>query len=69
MLYIAFSLLGGLILSWFGFESVLQTGMYEFFNLNISTTGYYFFFGMLGALKSVVSLPFFQLNNNKNKQQ
>jgi hypothetical protein len=56
MLNIAFSLLGGLILSWFGFDAVVQTGMKEVFDVTVSTTGYYFLFGALGAMKSVARL-------------
>lgn len=53
MLNIAFALLGGLILSWFGFDHTVQTGMKEVFDVTISTTGYFFLFGFLGALRSI----------------
>lgn len=53
MLYIALSLFGGWILSLFGFDAVVMAGMLELFGKTISTTGYYFLFGLLGALKSL----------------
>lgn len=50
------ALLGGWILQLFGFDAVVQTGMLELFGKTISTTGYYFLFGAMGALKGVVSM-------------
>lgn len=54
MLWIAGSLLGAWILSWFGFDHVMQTGMKEVFEVYISKTGYYFIFGFAGLIKSVL---------------
>jgi hypothetical protein len=53
MLNIALGLLGGLILSWFGFYEVVNVGMVEVFHTTITTTGYYFLFGIFGALRSI----------------
>jgi hypothetical protein len=53
MFRIAFSLLAGLILSWFGFDHAVIQGMLEVFNQTITMTGYYFLFGMMGALQSI----------------
>lgn len=50
------ALLGGWILQLFGFDAVVQTGMLELFGKTISTTGYYFMFGAMGAIKSVFSM-------------
>lgn len=52
-MFIALSLLGGLILSWFGFDLVVAIGMKEVFDVTISNTGYYFLFGLLGAMRSI----------------
>ncbi|MFS0905838.1 hypothetical protein AB3N02_22705 [Priestia aryabhattai] len=53
MFRIAWSLLAGLILSWFGFDHVVIQGMLEVFNQTITSTGYYFLFGLMGALQSI----------------
>lgn len=53
MLAIALSLLGGLILSWFGFDHTVIQGMKEVFDVTISQTGYFFLFGLLGACRSI----------------
>ncbi|MDS7057078.1 hypothetical protein NXG04_07250 [Klebsiella pneumoniae] len=50
------ALLGGWILQLFGFDAVVQTGMLELFGKTISTTGYYFMFGAMGAIKNVVAM-------------
>ena len=70
MLSIAGALLGGWILSWFGFDNLVISGMMELFGKTITTTGYYFMFAIMGALssialkfKSMASLDF----NKKNK--
>lgn len=68
MFHIAGSLLGALILSWFGFDNVVDTGMHEVFGKNISTTGYYFLFGLLGALRSV-GYAFNSTKLNFNKKE
>lgn len=50
MLYIALSLLSGWILSLFGFDAVVIQGVFELFGKTITSTSYYFLFGVLGAL-------------------
>ncbi|AZU98897.1 ISP transmembrane anchor [Bacillus phage vB_BanS_Sophrita] len=50
------ALLGGWILQLFGFDAVVQTGMLELFGKTISDTTYYFMFGAMGAIKSVVQM-------------
>lgn len=39
-------------LSLFGFDGVVQQGMFELFKLDISTTGYYFIFGAIAMIKT-----------------
>jgi len=56
MFSIAFSLLGGWILSLFGFQGVVIAGMAQLFGVALNTLGYYFLFGGLGAIKSLVIL-------------
>jgi len=63
MLAITLSLLGGLILSLFGFDAVVMQGMLEVFNKELSTSGYYFLFGVFGALKQLALL----LSSRKDK--
>lgn len=53
MFFITASLLGGWILSLFGFDGAVEVGMKEVFNVEISQTGYYFLFGLIGALRSI----------------
>ncbi|PGO60750.1 hypothetical protein [Priestia megaterium] len=55
MLRIALSLLGGLILSWFGFDHLVIHGMLEVFGQHITSTGYYFLFAMYGAVRAIAS--------------
>lgn len=55
MLSIAGSLLAGWILKLFGFNAVVTAGMAQVFGVTINTLGYYFLFGMIGAIKSVVA--------------
>uniref|UniRef100_A0AB39C7A0 Holin n=1 Tax=Bacillus phage KoopaTroopa TaxID=3234046 RepID=A0AB39C7A0_9CAUD len=62
------ALLGGWILQLFGFDAVVQTGMLELFGKTISTTGYYFMFGGMGALKSITKKFGVGLANTKNLQ-
>ncbi|MEE5181066.1 hypothetical protein JDW21_19485 [Bacillus subtilis] len=54
MLFIAFSLLGGWILNLFGFDNLVIDGAKELFHINITTTGYYLIFAIVGLLKSIV---------------
>lgn len=56
MLAIAWSLLGGWILSLFGFKGVVIAGMAQVFGVTLNTLGYYFLFGMFGALRRVATL-------------
>lgn len=53
MMRMAWMLLAGLILSWFGFDHLVIQGMLEVFNQTITSTGYYFMFAMIGALQSI----------------
>lgn len=55
-MWIAISLFVGWVLSWFGFDTVVATGMSEVFGTVISTTSYYFLFGLIGALQSIVAV-------------
>lgn len=61
MLFIAFSLLGGWILSFFGFQAVVIAGMSQLFGVTITSLGYYFLFAMLGVLNRLAIL----LNRNR----
>lgn len=56
MLAIAWSLLGGWVLSLFGFQGVVIAGMLQVFGVTINALGYYFLFGMFGALRRLVGL-------------
>lgn len=75
MLFIAFSLLSGWILSWFGFQAVVVAGMAQVFGVTITTLGYYFLFAMFGASKQVATIlrggtrnfNFGELKNNLKK--
>ena len=49
------SLLGGWILSLFGFDGVVIAGMLQVFGLTIDSLGYYFLFASAGVLKSVLN--------------
>lgn len=60
MLFIAGSLFGAWILSWFGFKGLVIAGMAQLFGVSITSVGYYFMFAMMGALKSVI----FAFKNN-----
>lgn len=67
-MFIVGSLLAGWILSWFGFDNVVQTGMKEVFDIAITQTGYYFVFGLLGAIKSIFfTLKPSRINIGKNE--
>lgn len=55
---IASALTAGWILSWFGFDDLVIKGAKEIFGMTISTTGYYFLFAILGALRSIRSNVF-----------
>lgn len=68
MLYIAGSLFGAWVLTWFGFDHVVAQGMSEVFGKEISKTGYYFLFGFKGALSAILSHvnPAKVLKFNKN---
>lgn len=57
---IVIHLLVAWILSLFGFDGVVIKGMKEVFNIEITETGYYFLFAMLGALKGI----FYQINKD-----
>lgn len=56
LVHIVSALLAGLILSWFGFDKLVINGMKEIFGVSISTTGYYFLFAILGALRGIGSI-------------
>lgn len=56
MLSIAFSLLGGWILSWFGFDAILTMGMAELFGVTLTSAGYYAIFGLFGMAKNIAVL-------------
>jgi membrane protein implicated in regulation of membrane protease activity len=56
MLAIAWALLGGWILSWFGFKAVVIAGMAQVFGLTINTLGYYFLFAMFGVARKLAIL-------------
>lgn len=55
MLFIGASLLVGLILSWFGFDSVFIESMKEVFNLTVTHSTYYMMFGLLGMIKGLIN--------------
>jgi hypothetical protein len=76
MFTIAISLLIGWILSLFGFKAVVILGMAQVFGVTITSTGYYFLFGLWGALRSVALLsrsytvnPFQELQERAKKLQ
>lgn len=50
MFYIVLWLLWALVLGWFGFDTVVQVGMKEIFDIAISNTTYFFIFGAMGML-------------------
>lgn len=52
---IAGSLLGGWILGLFGFDGLVIEGMAQLFGVTINSTGYYFMFGIAGALRAIFS--------------
>lgn len=66
MIYIILAIITGWILTIFGLDSVVITGMSEVFDKDITTTGYFFLFALLGALKSVTSSIRFQFASIKN---
>lgn len=47
---VGLSLLAGLILSLFGFDGLLINGFSEIFNVNMTGSGYYTLFGVLGMI-------------------
>lgn len=51
---VAVFLLAGLFLSLFGFDDLIINGMHEIFGVTITSTGYYFIFGIVGVLRSFV---------------
>lgn len=53
MLFILASMLGGWILSLFGFKAVVITGMAQVFGVSLTSTGYYFLFALKGVLCEV----------------
>ena len=53
MLSIVGSLLGGWILSLFGFKGLVVAGMSQLFGVTIGSAGYYTMFGLLGMARSV----------------
>lgn len=55
MLSIGVSLLIGLVLSWFGFDSVFIESMKEVFNLTVTHSTYYMMFGFLGMVKWLIT--------------
>lgn len=66
-------LLGGWILGLFGFKAVVIAGMAQVFGVTLTNLGYYFLFGAVGALKSVVSffgkgLPQLKKTKDSNTQ-
>ncbi|MCR4362003.1 hypothetical protein NUG13_11760 [Bacillus subtilis] len=50
MLSMVFALLGGWILSLFGFDTVVIDGAKELFHISITTAGYYLIFAILGLI-------------------
>lgn len=76
MLWIAFSLLSGWILSLFGFKTLLIAGIAQIFSITIGSAGYYTIFALLGMAKSVavtvgnpinVKNTFKEIKQNKDK--
>jgi hypothetical protein len=53
MLAIAWALLGGWILSLFGFKAVVVAGMAQVFGITINTLSYYFLFAMYGVARQL----------------
>lgn len=62
MLFMAMSLLGGWIMSLFGFKAVVVTGMAQLFGVSITSLGYYFIFAMIGLVNSFI----IKARGNKN---
>lgn len=69
MLAIAGSLLGGWILSLFGFKGVVIAGMAQVFGVALNSTGYYFLFGALGAMRSITMVNGSIPRTRKNVQE
>lgn len=65
---IPIALFTAMVLSWFGFDGVVQQGMFELFKLDISTTGYYFMFGAIAMLKGIF-FRYTPSNTDTNNQQ
>ncbi len=55
MLTIAIHLLIAWFMNLFGFGSVVITGTSEIFGLELSLTGYYFLFALLGLIRSLIA--------------
>lgn len=51
MVFILFWLLNAFLLGLFGFDTMFINGAEEVFNLEITKTGYYFLFAVIGILK------------------
>lgn len=53
------SIVGALILAWFlalfGFDNLIIEGAKELFDVDITMTGYYFIFAVIGILKMLYS--------------
>ena len=53
------SIVGALLLAWFlsifGFDQLIIEGTKELFNLNITITGYYFIFAVVGIFRMLYS--------------
>jgi len=51
------SIIGALIIAWFlsifGFDTLIIEGTKELFNMDITTTGYYFIFALIGILRMI----------------
>lgn len=67
MLWILASLLMGLILDWFGFDHTMKQGMKEIFDVYITSSGYYFIFGLMGMVKYTLNKT--QIVGNPKKEK
>lgn len=52
-MFIVGNLLGGWILSLFGFKGLLIAGMSQIFGITITNAGYYTIFALVGMLQSI----------------
>lgn len=53
---IILSLLFAWVLAFFGFDELIINGAYELFKLEITKTGYYFIFAMVGIIAWIGAL-------------